>query len=85
MVAMVGARTAAMAFNRLVDQRIDAANPRTAKRHLPAGILSVGTVVMFTVVSIAVFVGAAASFLPNYLPLMMAGPVFQLASTLSEV
>jgi len=40
LVAMVGARTAAMAFNRLADHRIDAANPRTAARHLPAGRLS---------------------------------------------
>lgn len=39
-VAMVAGRTAAMAFNRLVDQRIDAANPRTAGRHLPAGLIS---------------------------------------------
>jgi len=39
-VAMVGARTAAMSFNRLVDRRLDAANPRTADRHLPAGTVS---------------------------------------------
>src|SRR6185369_17234290 len=39
-VAMVGARSAAMAFNRLVDERIDARNPRTKTRHLPAGLLS---------------------------------------------
>ena len=41
-VAMVGARSAAMAFNRLVDRRIDAANPRTAGRALPAGLVSPG-------------------------------------------
>src|SRR3954452_6379001 len=41
-VAMVGARSAAMAFNRLVDARIDARNPRTSTRHLPAGLLSHG-------------------------------------------
>ncbi len=41
-VAMVGARSAAMAFNRLVDRRIDAANPRTASRALPAGLVSPG-------------------------------------------
>jgi 4-hydroxybenzoate polyprenyltransferase len=41
-VAMVGARTCAMAANRVVDRHIDAANPRTAGRHLPAGRLSVG-------------------------------------------
>jgi 4-hydroxybenzoate polyprenyltransferase len=39
-VAMVGARTAAMAFNRLADRHLDAANPRTADRHLPAGTVS---------------------------------------------
>jgi 4-hydroxybenzoate polyprenyltransferase len=41
-VAMVGARTCAMATNRVVDRWIDAANPRTAMRHLPRGVLSVG-------------------------------------------
>src|SRR5246127_3860270 len=41
-LAMVGARSAAMAFNRLVDARIDARNPRTRMRHLPAGLLSAG-------------------------------------------
>src|SRR6202034_2539846 len=40
--AMVCARSAAMAFNRLVDQDIDARNPRTRRRHLPAGLLSRG-------------------------------------------
>src|SRR5438034_4098986 len=38
-VAMVAARSAAMAFNRLVDQGIDARNPRTSMRHLPAGLI----------------------------------------------
>ena len=41
-VAMVGARSAAMAFNRLIDAGIDARNPRTRMRHLPAGLLSRG-------------------------------------------
>src|SRR3954471_5360820 len=41
-VAMVGARSAAMAFNRLVDSDIDARNPRTQARHIPAGLLSAG-------------------------------------------
>jgi 4-hydroxybenzoate polyprenyltransferase len=57
---MVAARSAAMAFNRLVDARLDAANPRTAMRALPAGILSSGFVGGFVVVSIAVFVVGAA-------------------------
>src|SRR5436305_1636859 len=50
-VAMVGARSAAMAFNRLVDRRIDAANPRTAGRALPAGLVSPAAVTLFVLVS----------------------------------
>ena len=59
-VAMIGARSAAMSFNRLVDRRIDAANPRTAGRALPAGQLSVAYVAGFAVISSAVLVLAAA-------------------------
>src|ERR1700733_12942395 len=59
-VCMVSARSAAMAFNRLVDAKLDAENPRTAMRALPAGILSNGFVAGFVVVSAAVFVLAAA-------------------------
>lgn len=59
-VAMVGARSAAMAFNRLVDRRFDAANPRTATRAIPAGLLSARFVMVFTLVSAAVFFLAAA-------------------------
>jgi 4-hydroxybenzoate polyprenyltransferase len=59
-VCMVSARSAAMAFNRLVDARIDAANPRTAMRALPAGRLSAGFVGGFVLVSAAVFVLGAA-------------------------
>ena len=59
-VCMVAARSAAMAFNRLVDARLDAANPRTAMRALPAGTLSGGFVGGFVVVSVAVFVLGAA-------------------------
>jgi 4-hydroxybenzoate polyprenyltransferase len=55
-VCMVSARSAAMAFNRLVDAEIDARNPRTAMRALPAGDLSRGFVLMFTVISVAVFI-----------------------------
>ena len=58
-VAMVGARSAAMAFNRLVDADIDARNPRTRMRHLPAGILSRGFAWGFVAASSAVFVLAA--------------------------
>jgi 4-hydroxybenzoate polyprenyltransferase len=59
-VAMVAARSAAMAFNRLVDQRIDARNPRTSMRHLPAGLLSRGFGWAFVAGTSAVFLGAAA-------------------------
>jgi 4-hydroxybenzoate polyprenyltransferase len=59
-VCMVAARSAAMAFNRLVDARIDAVNPRTAMRALPAGTLSSGFVGGFVAASVAVFVVGAA-------------------------
>ncbi len=58
-VAMVGARSAAMAFNRLVDARIDASNPRTADRHIPAGLVSRKGAGLFVVLSAALFIGAA--------------------------
>jgi 4-hydroxybenzoate polyprenyltransferase len=69
-VAMVGARSAAMAFNRIADRNIDARNPRTATRALPAGLLSVGFVWAFTLVSAAVFLIAAAML--NRLTLLLA-------------
>ena len=58
-VAMVGARSAAMGFNRLVDREIDAANPRTATRALPAGLLAPRAVAVFVAVSTALLVVAA--------------------------
>jgi 4-hydroxybenzoate polyprenyltransferase len=58
-VAMVGARSAAMAFNRLVDADIDARNPRTKMRHLPAGLLTKGFGWAFVIVTSAIFVLAA--------------------------
>ena len=58
-VAMVTARSAAMAFNRLADASIDAANPRTRTRALPTGTLSPAFVATFVVVSCALFVVAA--------------------------
>ncbi|TWT96998.1 4-hydroxybenzoate octaprenyltransferase [Botrimarina colliarenosi] len=75
LICMVFARSAAMAFNRLVDRKIDAKNPRTAGRHLPAGTLSVGTVVTFTVLSSLGFVASTLLFLPNWLPLALSLPV----------
>lgn len=59
-VAMVGARSAAMAFNRIADRRFDARNPRTASRAIPAGLLSVGFVWAFTIASSVLFLLAAA-------------------------
>ncbi len=58
-VAMVSARSAAMAFNRILDADLDARNRRTANRHLPAGLLSSGFAWGFTLVSSLVFVWAA--------------------------
>src|SRR5512146_3175732 len=58
-VAMVGARSAAMAFNRLVDAEIDGRNPRTKMRHIPAGLLSKQFGWGFTIVSSLLFFFAA--------------------------
>ncbi len=58
-VAMVGARSAAMAFNRIVDARFDALNPRTAQRELPRGAMSPREAWLFLAVSVAVFVYAS--------------------------
>jgi len=59
-LCMVSARSAAMAFNRVADAQIDAANPRTTTRAIPAGALSMKFVGMFVLASCAVFVAAAA-------------------------
>jgi 4-hydroxybenzoate polyprenyltransferase len=58
-IAMVSARSAAMAFNRLADSAIDAANPRTSTRALPAGHLSPVFVITFVIASCAIFILAA--------------------------
>lgn len=60
LAAMVGARSAAMAFNRIADLKYDAKNPRTAGRAIPKGVISVAEAWAFTLASIAVFVIAAA-------------------------
>jgi 4-hydroxybenzoate polyprenyltransferase len=59
-VAMVGARSTAMAFNRIADRDYDASNPRTKMRAIPAGTLSVAFVLAFTLVSASLFLFAAA-------------------------
>lgn len=58
-VAMVGARSGAMGLNRLIDARIDAENPRTAERHIPAGQVSIFEASCFIIVSLALFLFAA--------------------------
>src|ERR1041385_374238 len=69
-VAMVGARSAAMAFNRIADRSFDARNPRTATRAIPAGLLSVGFVWAFTIAAATLFLLAAAML--NTLTLILA-------------
>ena len=75
LLCMVFARSAAMAFNRLVDRKMDGENPRTAMRHLPAGLLSVGSVWGFTGLCAAGFVASTLLFLPNWWPLILSVPV----------
>ena len=58
-VAMVAARSAAMGFNRLVDARYDALNPRTAMREIPRGLMTTGDATIFVVVSSVIFVAAS--------------------------
>ena len=79
LLCMVFARSAAMAFNRVMDRHIDAANPRTAARHLPAGTLHAGTVWAFTLACCAGFVASTLLFNlrepANPWPLYLSGPV----------
>jgi len=69
-LAMIGARSCAMAFNRIADREIDARNPRTQMRALPAGALTVGFVWAFTILAAALFFTAAAML--NRLTLILA-------------
>ena len=75
LLCMVTARSFAMAANRLADRKLDANNPRTASRHLPAGILSVTQVTLFAAVSAAGFIASTLFFFPNRLPLFLSIPV----------
>jgi 4-hydroxybenzoate polyprenyltransferase len=75
LLCMATARSFAMSFNRLADRSLDAANPRTAARHLPAGVLSVPQVAAFAALSAAGFVASTLLFLPNRLPLFLSVPV----------
>jgi len=74
-LCMVFARSTAMAFNRLADRQFDAANPRTQMRHIPAGLLSVPAVALFTLVCAAGFVASTLLFWPNPWPLYLSVPV----------
>ncbi len=78
LLCMVFARSAAMAFNRLADRHFDAANPRTAGRHLPAGKLSTATVWLFTALCAFGFLASTLIFLfafDNPWPTILAVPV----------
>ncbi|HSQ57930.1 MAG TPA: UbiA-like polyprenyltransferase, partial [Gemmata sp.] len=79
LLCMVFARSAAMAFNRIVDREIDARNPRTASRHLPAGTLTLGQVWAFAALCCVGFVASTLLFdfrePPNPWPLYLSGPV----------
>lgn len=82
-LCMTFARGAAMAFNRLADRDIDARNPRTAGRHLPAGLLSVGAVTGFFVANAVLFVASTLIFWPNPWPLYLSVPVLIFISAYS--
>jgi len=75
-LAMVGARTCAMAVNRVVDRRIDAANPRTAGRHLPRGLLAASTLRALAAAGAALLLVAAAMLNPLCLALAPLALVF---------
>src|SRR5262245_18740967 len=79
LLCMVFARSFAMSVNRLADRAIDARNPRTATRHLPAGTLQVSTVAFFAVTAAVGFVASTLLFWfrdpPNPWPLYLSGPV----------
>jgi 4-hydroxybenzoate polyprenyltransferase len=75
LLCMVSARSFAMAFNRLVDARFDAANPRTAIRHIPSGRLTHWSVTVFVVLTALTFVLSTLLFLPNSLPFALSIPV----------
>jgi 4-hydroxybenzoate polyprenyltransferase len=71
-LAFTAARAAAMGWNRIIDRRFDAANPRTADREIPRGVLSVRAATVFTVACGVVFLGAAFALGP--VPGLLAGP-----------
>jgi len=74
LICMAAGRNSAMAFNRLIDAKFDALNPRTAKRHIPAGILTRRSVILFILVNGIMFIAVAARL--NSLALLCAAPVW---------
>jgi 4-hydroxybenzoate polyprenyltransferase len=75
LLCMVFARSTAMAFNRLADRKLDAENPRTKNRHIPAGLLSATSVMLFAIACSLLFVASTLLFLPNRLPIYLSVPV----------
>lgn len=75
LLCMATARSAAMAFNRLVDRDYDALNPRTSGRHLPSGRLRAPSVAVFTAACALGFIATTLLFLPNRLPVLLSVPV----------
>jgi 4-hydroxybenzoate polyprenyltransferase len=75
LLCMIGGRSAAMAFNRIVDRDIDARNPRTAGRHLPSGQIGLTSAVGFFAASMAIYYLGTLAFWPNWLPLALSTPV----------
>ena len=75
LLCMAFARSAAMAFNRIADRDLDALNPRTKSRHLPAGVLGLKAVVAFTAICAVGFVASSELFLPNAWPVALSIPV----------
>ena len=78
-IAMVGARTAAMAANRVIDAELDARNPRTADRAIPAGRLSRGSGVLVTAVGLAALVTAGVNLNPLTAALLPVAVLFLIA------
>jgi 4-hydroxybenzoate polyprenyltransferase len=75
LLCMAFARSAAMAFNRIIDGKVDAKNPRTRQRHIPRGVLSIPQVIAFFAACSLGFIAGTALFLPNRLPLYLSVPV----------
>ena len=74
-VCMIFARSAAMAFNRVVDRDIDGDNPRTKKRHIPAQLISTKAVTLFTLICSLGFIASTLIFLPKRMPIYLSVPV----------